>query len=127
MISKNDVLAGDWQLLRIEIAEHDNDSGIEAYDGYSRFWCKQAVLGAYWVAEKVEDRTVRIHLTEDIELEGFREKLSFRPDRQFKRELLAKCNWDEVVRQVFHAEDARQLSLFDGGSADTDEEDKQDE
>ena len=114
MITKADVLEGDWRLLRIEISEHGDGEREDVYDGYSRFWCKEAVLGAYWIAERVEETTVRLHLTEDIELEGFRESLSFKPDRAFKKELLSRCDWEEVVRQVFDTEDTRQLSLFEG-------------
>ena len=115
MVSKTEVLDGDWQLLRIEISECEDDTiEAEAYDGYSRFWCKEAVLGTYWIAEKIGDVSVRIHLTEEIELEGFKEPLSFTPDRIFIHELLERCNWEEVVRQIFPTEKSGQLSLFDG-------------
>ena len=114
MVTKTEVLDGDWQLVRVEVAPHDEEGVTEAFDGYSRFWCKQAVLGTYWVAEKLEGSTIRIHLTEDIELVGFREPLSFVPDAAFKRELLARCDWAEVVREVFPDEEAQQLNLFDG-------------
>lgn len=114
MVSKSEVLAGKWQLLRIEISEHDEPGEITGFDGYSRFWCKEAVLGTYWVAELVGDTKVKIHLTEDIELEGFKEALSFEPDNEFKRELLSRCNWEEVVRQLFPEEPERHLSLFEG-------------
>lgn len=113
MVSKADVLDADWRLLRIEIAEHDASSEFEAFDGYSRFWSKEAVLGAYWIAEKIEETRIRLHLTEDIELEGFRDPLDFVPDTDFKRELLSRCNWEEVVQQIFPAEQERQLSLFE--------------
>lgn len=107
------MLEGDWQLLRIEISEHGDGEREDVFDGYSRFWCKQAVLGAYWIAERVEETTVRLHLTEDIELVGFRDPLSFKPDRAFKKELVSRCNWEEVVRQIFPGEDTRQMSLFE--------------
>ena len=112
MVSKAEVLAEEWFLLRSEITRQSDIEQADMLDGYSRFWCKHAVLGAYWVAERVEDTTVRLHLTEDIELEGFKEALSFKPDRAFKRELLLRCNWEEVVREVFSLDDTRQLSLF---------------
>lgn len=117
MVSKTEVLDGDWQLLRIEVTDHEDVDGCEAFDGYSRFWCKQAVLGAYWVVERVGETKIRIHLTEDIELEGFTEPLSFKPDQEFKRELLARCNWEEVVRQIFPEDqpveiNTSQLPLF---------------
>ncbi len=118
MVSKAEVLGADWRLLRIEIAERDDGNEPEAFDGYSRFWSKEAVLGAYWVAEKVEETQVRLYLTEDIELEGFKSPLDFTPDIEFKRELLSRCNWEEVVQQIFPTEQERQLSLF---------EDKEDE
>jgi len=113
MVSKTEVLNADWRLLRIEIAEHDGGSELEAFDGYSRFWSKEAVLGAYWIAEKVEETRIRLHLTEDIKLEGFRDPLDFEPDTEFKRELLSRCNWEEVVQQIFPEEEERQLSLFE--------------
>ncbi len=115
MVSKSDVLEADWQLLRIEISGHDELGELDTFDGYSRFWCKQAVLGAYWVAERVSDTKVRLHLTDDIELEGFKESLSFTPDTEFKRELLSRCDWEEVIREIFPEEDENsdQLSLFD--------------
>ena len=87
--------------------------GVEAFDGYSRFWFKQAVLGAYWVAQKIGETKIRIHLTDDIELEGFEEALSFSPDREFKQELLAKCDWEEVITQILPEQDTRLLSLFE--------------
>ena len=108
------MLAGKWQLLRIEISEHEESGEVNGFDGYSRFWCKEAVLGAYWVAEIVDDTKVKLYLTEDVELEGFKEALSFEPDGEFKRELLSRCNWEEVVRQLFPEEPERQLSLFEG-------------
>lgn len=114
MVSKSEVLAGEWQLLRIEVSEHDESAEPAGFDGYCRFWCKEAVLGTYWVAELVDDTRVRIHLSEDVELEGFKEPLSFEPDSEFKRELLSRCNWEEVVRQLFPEEPERQLSLFEG-------------
>lgn len=115
MVSKIAVLEGDWRLLRIEIAECAEESdAFEAFDGYSRFWCKEAVLGTYWMAEQIEENAIRIHLTDDIELEGFSEPLSFVPDRAFIHELLLKCNWEEVIRQIFPTEQSGQLSLFDG-------------
>jgi hypothetical protein len=114
LVSKAEVLGGDWKLLRIEISEHEDHDGVEALDGYSRFWCKEAVLGAYWMAEKVEETKIRLHLTEEIELVGFKEALSFEPDTAFKRELLSLCDWEEVVRQIFPVDEARQLSLFEG-------------
>ena len=123
MVSKTEVLDADWRLLRIEIAEHDDGSEVEAYDGYSRFWSKEAVLGAYWIAEKVEETRIRLHLTEDIELEGFRDPLDFTPDIDFKRELLSRCDWEEVVHQIFPAEEERQLSLFEE-HPDKDQEDE---
>ena len=113
MVTKSDLLASDWTLLRVEVSEHDGDMDVDAVDGYSRFWCKQAVLGAYWVAEKSPGSSLNIHLTEDVELEGFKEALSFQADGRFKRELLDKCGWEEVVRQVFQSDDSRQLSLFE--------------
>lgn len=115
MVSKADVLDAEWKLLRIEISEHDEAGDVDVFDGYSRFWSKQAVLGAYWVAERVGETKVRLHLTEDIELEGFHEALSFKPDVEFKRELLARCDWELVVRQIFSEEEENtaQLSLFD--------------
>ena len=112
MVSKAQVLEGNWVLLRNEIAVQSGAGQLNMLDGYSRFWCKHAVLGAYWAAELIEDTIVRLHLTEDIELEGFKEAISFTPDRAFKRELLSKCNWGEVVRQIFPRDDVRQLSLF---------------
>ena len=112
MVSKDQVLAGDWFLLRNEIAVQSDGHRGSKLDGYSRFWSKLAVLGAYWAAERADDETVRLHLTEDIELQGFKEDLSFKPDRAFKRELLSRCDWEEVVRQVFYDDDTRQLSLF---------------
>lgn len=112
------MLAGDWFLLRSEIATQRGGDRENILDGYSRFWCKHAVLGAYWAAERIEDEAVRLHLTEDVELQGFTEDLSFRPDRAFKRQLLSKCNWEEVVRQVFFDHGTRQLSLFDDLSFD---------
>ena len=100
--------------MRVEISEHDEIDGIESFDGYSRFWCKQAVLGVYWIAESIEQAKVRIHLTEDIELEGFQEALSFQPDLEFKKELLTRCDWEEVVQQIFPRNPPGQLSLFEG-------------
>ena len=115
MISKSDVLDADWKLLRIEISEHDDSGGLDTFDGFSRFWSKQAVLGAYWIAERVDDTRVRLHLTDDIELEGFKEALSFTPDTEFKRELLSRCDWEEVIREIFpeEEENTAQLSLFE--------------
>ena len=120
MVSKVDVLSGDWVLLRVEVA--DRALYDDMLDGYSRFWCKQAVLGTYWVAERVADNRVRLHLQEDIELEGFSEALTFEPDRAFKRELLSKFNWEEVVSQAFPAEDATQMSLFSDLPPDEEED-----
>ena len=52
MVSEADVLDAHWQLLRVELTEREDPSGeVDAFDGYSRFWCKQAVLGVYWIAE----------------------------------------------------------------------------
>ena len=108
------MLAGKWQLLRVELSEPDEPGEAKGFDGYSRFWCREAVLGAYWVAEIVDSTRVKIHLNEDIELEGFEEPLSFEPDSEFKRDLLSRCNWEEVVQQMFVEEPERQLSLFEG-------------
>ena len=114
MVDKSEVLAGKWQLLRVELSEPDEPGEFEGFDGYSRFWCREAVLGAYWVAEIVDSTRVKIHLNENIELEGFEEPLSFEPDSEFKRDLLSRCNWEEVVQQMFVEEPERQLSLFEG-------------
>lgn len=114
MVDKSEVLAGKWQLLRVELSEPDEPGEAKGFDGYSRFWCREAVLGAYWVAEIVDSTRVKIHLNEDIELEGFEEPLSFEPDSEFKRDLLSRCNWEEVVQQMFVEEPERQLSLFEG-------------
>ena len=116
MVTKTEVLEAEWKLLRIEISEHGDENGVAAFDGYSRFWCKKAVLGAYWIAEQIDENRVRLHLTDDIELEGFRQPLSFVPDTDFKRELLQQCDWDLVIRQIFPEEpekDERQLTLFE--------------
>ena len=113
MVDKSEVLAGKWQLLRVELSEPDEPGEAKGFDGYSRFWCREAVLGAYWVAEIVDSTRVKIHLNEDIELEGFEEPLSFEPDSEFKRDLLSRCNWEEVVQQMFVEEPERQLSLFE--------------
>ncbi len=113
MITKSDLLSSDWKLLRMEVFEHRDGLGSSTFDGYSRFWCKEAVLGAYWIVEQSDSSTVDIRLTDDVELEGFREELSFRPDSTFKRELLDYCAWEEPIRQVFRPDDARQLSLFE--------------
>jgi hypothetical protein len=114
LVDKSEVLAGKWRLLRIELSEHDESGEVKGFDGYSRFWCRQAVLGTYWVAEIVDATRVKIHLNEDIELEGFEEALSFEPDSEFKRQLLSRCNWEEVVQQMFPEKPERQLSLFEG-------------
>jgi hypothetical protein len=113
LVDKSEVLAGKWQLLRVELSEPDEPGEFEGFDGYSRFWCREAVLGTYWVAEIVDSTRVKIHLNEDIELEGFEEPLSFEPDSEFKRDLLSRCNWEEVVQQMFVEEPERQLSLFE--------------
>jgi hypothetical protein len=114
LVDKSEVLAGKWQLLRVELSEPDEPGEAKGFDGYSRFWCREAVLGAYWVAEIVDSTRVKIHLNENIELEGFEEPLSFEPDSEFKRDLLSRCNWEEVVQQMFVEEPERQLSLFEG-------------
>ena len=67
MVSKAEVLAEEWFLLRSEITGQNDIEQANTLDGYSRFWCKHAVLGAHWVAERVEDATVRLHLAEDVE------------------------------------------------------------
>lgn len=113
MITKSDLLTSDWKLLRMEVYEQGDNVDASSFDGYSRFWCKEAVLGAYWVAERKSESTLDIQLTDDVELEGFREALSFRPDSRFKRELLDRCAWEEPIRQVFRPDDTRQLSLFE--------------
>lgn len=84
------------------------------FDGCIRFWSKAAVLGVYWTAEKVDERSVRNQMTDDIELERFEAPLSFAPDSEFKYEWLSQCQWEEVVRQISPDESSGQLSLFDG-------------
>ena len=56
---------------------------------------------------------ILVETKRDIELEGFEEPLSFEPDSEFKRDLLSRCNWEEVVQQMFVEEPERQLSLFE--------------
>lgn len=124
MVSRAEVLAAEWKLLRVEISAHDDSSGIEAYDGFSRFWSKQAVLGAYWVAERLDDATIRLHVTDDLELEGFQEALSFEPDDLFKQELLASFNWDEIIQEVFPVVEKRpHLTLVKDAAIDNRTED----
>jgi hypothetical protein len=72
LVDKSEVLAGKWRRLWIELVLHDESGEVKGFDGYSWFWCKEAVLGTYRVAEIVDGTTVKIHLTEDIELEGLK-------------------------------------------------------
>ncbi len=113
-VSEAELLASRWQLLRIEIYETDvADMGRDVIDGYSRYWCQEAILGVYWIAESAAGN-VDIQLTGEIELEGFRAELGFRPDSRFKEMLLDRCDWQGIVREVLNFEEEKQLPLFEG-------------
>ncbi len=118
-VTRAELLDVEWRLLRIEIFERDEygefyEDEIEGIDGYSRYWCKQAVLGVYWIAERVGRKEYELYLTEDIELEGFEKPLKFKPDMTLKRELLESFDWKSVVFQVLALDETGQLSLFEG-------------
>ncbi len=87
---------------------------LHGYDGYTRFWCKHAVLGVNWVAETEDNAATEYMLTSDIDLTGFRSKLSFQVTDDIRRQLAEHVGWHETAMAVVKSISERQLPLFEG-------------
>ena len=105
-----------WQELRTEVAAWDAvDEPIHGYDGYTRYWCKHAVLGVYWVAEQEGEGELEFMLTTDIDLTRFRDDFDFEVTEDIKLSLAEHVGWHDSAVTVVQTVTNRQLPLFEGG------------
>ena len=104
-----------WKELRTEVTTWEAiDEPLRGYDGYTRYWCKEAVLGVFWIAEQEDGGDIEIMLTTEIDLEGFKEPLRFEVSEDERIKLAEHVGWyDSATRIVKHMTE-RQLSLFEG-------------
>ena len=103
-----------WVALRTEIHPWDDDENkaIRGYDGFTRFWCPEAVFDLYWVAELEGDQLTLI-ATEDMMLTGFRKSLPGAGERQTLQALAEHLNWKSLARAAVVALQRRQFELFE--------------
>ncbi len=95
------LLACPWRELRSEIsAWEDVGSGLTGYDGFTRYWCPEAVFDVYWIVEGEPAGDVTAYLTDDLVLTGFRAEISFAIEPGFLKQLAAHVGWVNSVRQV---------------------------
>ena len=94
MTEASDLFACDWQELRSEVAIWEaTGENLHGYDGYTRYWCKHAVLGVYWVAEQQGSNEIEYELTSDIDLVEFGDKFAFTVSDDIKLRLAEHVGW----------------------------------
>ena len=110
-----ELFTADWQELRTEVTTWEAiDEALRGYDGYTRYWCKEAVLGVFWIAEQEDDGDIEIMLSTEIDLEGFSEPLPFQMNEAERIELAEHVGWYDSATRVVQQMTDRQLSLFEG-------------
>ncbi len=114
-VKLSDLLEADWKELRSEVGAWDAlDEEVSGYDGYTRYWCKHAVLGVNWVAEQDGHSELEYMLTSDIDLSGFRTKLGFEVTDDIRRQLAEHVGWHQSALAIVQSIVERQLPLFEG-------------
>ena len=109
------LFSSSWKELRTELTSWEAvGEPLRGYDGYTRYWCKDAVLGVFWIAEKYGDEDIELMLTTDIDLEGFRGSLTFPVDDELKRRLAEHVGWYDSAANIIKKMTDKQLSLFEG-------------
>ena len=103
-----------WVALRTEIHPWDDvaNESVRGYDGFTRFWCPEAVFDLYWVAEHDGDKLTLI-ATEDMMLTGFRQALPGASEQQTLQALAEHLNWKSLARAAVVALERRQFDLFE--------------
>ncbi len=103
----------EWVELRTELHEWD-DCGDEVlgYECLTRYWCREAVFEVYWVAEKAAGEDFSVYLTDDLQLAGFKQRLSYQPTLNWKRTLATKLGWHERAKDILRELSGTQLELF---------------
>lgn len=115
MNDPSELFDSEWKELRTEVTSWEAvDEELRGYDGYTRYWCKKAVLGVFWIAEQDGDGPIEIMLTTDIDLEGFKTPLPFPADEDLKLQLAQHVGWQETAVRVVSQMIDKQLPLFDG-------------
>jgi hypothetical protein len=102
----------DWRELRSELHEWDDLEEIQGYDCLTRYWCRDAVFEIYWVAERDEDGEYSVYLTEDLQLAGFKCRLSYQPSIEWKRALAVKLGWQQRAKDILCELSGTQMELF---------------
>ena len=98
VVSEQQLLGASWRELRSEVAPWDReDTDTEGYDGFSRFWCPEAVFDVYWVAERISTSEVALYLTSDMLLTGFKAPLPFAVTGEYLVSLAKKIHWERVA------------------------------
>ena len=104
VVRPDDLLVANWRELRSEVSVWDaDDDDKEGFDGYTRFWCPEAVFDVYWVAERLNSSEVALYLTSDMLLTGFKSPLTFEVSGELMVELAKKIHWERVATAALRA------------------------
>tara|TARA_R110002110_G_scaffold405816_1_gene625206 strand:+ start:232 stop:588 length:357 start_codon:yes stop_codon:yes gene_type:complete len=101
-----------WKELRTELHEWDEDEEIAGFDCLTRYWCPEAVFEIYWIAQREEGDEFSVYLTEDLQLAGFKARLSYQPTIEWKRALAVKLGWQQRAKDILRELDGTQMELF---------------
>lgn len=101
-----------WKELRTELHEWDDGEDIEGFDCLTRYWCPDAVFEIYWVAEREDDGDYSVYLTEDLQLAGFKTRLSYQPSLEWKRAFAVKLGWQHRAKDILRELAGTQMELF---------------
>ncbi len=106
------LLGGKWMELRTELHEWDDGDELEGFDCLTRYWCQDAVFEIYWVAEKEDNGEFSVYLTEDLQLAGFKTRLAYQPNMDWKRSLAVRLGWQQRAKDILRELSGTQMELF---------------
>jgi hypothetical protein len=101
-----------WRELRTELHEWDDGEEFAGFDCLTRYWCPDAVFEIYWVAQHEEGDEYSVYLTEDLQLAGFKSRLSYQPALDWKRALAVKLGWQQRAKDILRELAGTQMELF---------------
>lgn len=90
----------EWKELRTELHEWDDWEEVDGFDCLTRYWCPEAVFEIYWVAEREDENTFSVYLTEDLLLAGFKTELTYQPSLEWKRALAVRLGWQQRAKNI---------------------------
>ncbi|XOV89340.1 MAG: hypothetical protein ACFHX7_05470 [Pseudomonadota bacterium] len=101
LTSPEALFACPWRELRSEVSVwEDVGAGLTGCDGFTRYWCPEALFDVYWIVEGELAGDVTAYLTDDLVLTGFRAELAFAIEPAFLKQLASHVGWVKSVRQV---------------------------